>query len=193
MARLQLPFGLLLDAGAYVVITGGQMKVFGTTPVMLIDARGAQWGSLPQFRDPGKLTPRQNGGITGARYHVLRGGSTFDAGPTTSVSVGVHAGPLPDRPHLGQNYPNPFNPSTTIGYTVVNGQSTIVNRDAGSAWVRLAVYDILGREVAVLVDGLRGPGEYTVTFDGRALAGGVYFYRLITGTTVETKRLLLLR
>jgi len=59
--------------------------------------------------------------------------------------------------------------------------------------VNLAVYDMLGREVAVLVDGKREAGVHEVTFDGSRLASGVYFYRLKAGDFVATKRLLLLK
>ncbi len=83
---------------------------------------------------------------------------------------------------LAQNYPNPFNPSTMIQYTIVNRQVAIVK-----------VFDLLGREVATLVNEVKQPGTYTVSFDGSSLASGVYLYRLQTGTYVETKKLLLLR
>jgi uncharacterized protein (DUF1501 family) len=91
---------------------------------------------------------------------------------------------------LDQNYPNPFNPATRIGYTVgaVSSQQTAV-----SSHVRLAVYDLLGREVAVLVDEVKPPGNYVVEFDGSGLASGVYLYRLVVGGFSETKRMTLVR
>jgi hypothetical protein len=55
------------------------------------------------------------------------------------------------------------------------------------------VYDVLGREVATLVNDVKGPGTYTMKFDGSNLASGVYFYRLQAGTYVETRKLLLLK
>jgi hypothetical protein len=87
---------------------------------------------------------------------------------------------------LYQNYPNPFNPSTTIGYSVpaVGGQPPIIT---------LKVYDLLGREVAVLLNEKKGPGTYEVQFDASRLASGVYLYRLQGGGFVQTKRLVLLR
>jgi hypothetical protein len=90
---------------------------------------------------------------------------------------------------LSQNYPNPFNPTTTVGYTVgvVSGQQTAVS------WVRLAVYDLLGREVAVLVNEKREPGCYTVTWDASGMASGVYLCRLQAGSFMQTRQLLLLR
>lgn len=83
---------------------------------------------------------------------------------------------------LRQNYPNPFNPTTKIQYSIVNRQLTIVK-----------VYDVLGQEVATLVNEVKGPGTYTVEFDGSNLASGVYLYRIQAGTFVRTRKLLLLK
>lgn len=80
------------------------------------------------------------------------------------------------------NYPNPFNPSTVIRYRM---------SDPGS--VRLAVYDLLGRQVAVLTDGNVPAGTHHVTFDATSLASGVYLYRLETDGLVFTRALLLLK
>jgi photosystem II stability/assembly factor-like uncharacterized protein len=90
---------------------------------------------------------------------------------------------------LSQNYPNPFNPVTQIGYTIAGSKEYGV----GSREVKLIVYDLLGREVAVLVNERKSPGNHEVQFNASGLASGVYFYRLTTGTFVETKKLLLLR
>jgi len=83
---------------------------------------------------------------------------------------------------LGQNYPNPFNPSTTIDFAI----STNSN-------VRLSVYNLLGEEVAVLVNGKKAAGSYSVKFDGSELANGIYFYSLKTQGKVLTKKLTLLK
>jgi len=83
---------------------------------------------------------------------------------------------------LEQNYPNPFNPNTTIAFDLPE-----------ASHVRLAVYDLLGREVALLVDEERDSGTYQTVFNASNLASGVYLYRLQTGTFSATRRLLLLR
>lgn len=83
---------------------------------------------------------------------------------------------------LAQNFPNPFNPSTVIGF-----QLSVAGR------ARLSVYDLLGREVAVLVDDVMPAGEHSVTFDASNLASGVYVYRLIVGAEVHTKRMTLVK
>ena len=90
-----------------------------------------------------------------------------------------------DRPMttaLEQNFPNPFNPKT-----VVSGQWTVDSQ------VRLSVYDVLGREVAVLANGRYPAGRYSFSFDGRNLASGVYFYRLTAGSYSAVRKMLFVR
>jgi hypothetical protein len=94
----------------------------------------------------------------------------------------THAGDLPGQVVLKQNYPNPFNPSTTIRFEL-----------AKTSHVSLSVYDMLGRQVSVLVNDRKEAGYHEVKFDGNGLSSGVYFYRLTAGTFVETKKLLLVR
>jgi hypothetical protein len=99
---------------------------------------------------------------------------------------------------LEQNYPNPFNPETRIRYTVPasSGSGRNAVAAAGSAHggtVRLAVYDLLGREVAVLVDERKPAGSYEVTFDAARLASGVYVYRLTAGAFVGSRRMVVVR
>jgi photosystem II stability/assembly factor-like uncharacterized protein len=117
---------------------------------------------------------------------------------TTSIENG--ASELPRKCELEQNFPNPCNPSSDIRYQIPAPRAA-----AGSepSTVRLAVYDLLGREVAVLVDEKKEPGSYQVRFDGSGLSSGVYFYRLQvrpldpakggTGNYTETKKLTLMR
>lgn len=100
----------------------------------------------------------------------------------TSTDVKEQSDVLPSQTRLMQNYPNPFNPSTTIRYEL-----------ASAADVRLGVFDMLGREVAVLVEGRREAGSYTMTFDAKQLPSGVYFARLQAGQSVQTQRMLLVR
>ncbi len=102
--------------------------------------------------------------------------------PTGTTSVALENEPLPPPFRLEQNFPNPFNPTTAIRYQVP--QHDVVH---------LAVYDILGRQVAVLVNELKAPGAYEVKFDAARLATGVYLYRLSTGSLSQTRKLLLLR
>jgi predicted acyl esterase len=110
--------------------------------------------------------------------------------PMIGTPTGVENGPraLPVSTALYQNYPNPFNPTTVIRYNLAVGQDNISSYN-----VSLKIYDLLGREVATLVDEKKVSGEYTISFDGSKLAGGVYFYRLEAGRAVETRKMLLIR
>ncbi len=99
---------------------------------------------------------------------------------TTSVNDASNA--LPARFSLSQNYPNPFNPTTVVSY-----QLPVTSR------VTLKVYDVLGREVASLVDAEKNAGIHSVTFDGNSLSSGVYFYRLQAGNFSDIKKLMLVK
>jgi plastocyanin len=85
---------------------------------------------------------------------------------------------------LHQNYPNPFNPSTTIGFQVPG---------AAASWVRLTVFNLIGQEVAVLVNGMRNAGNHVVTFDADNLPSGIYVYQLTAGGFSSTRSMVLLR
>ncbi len=91
-------------------------------------------------------------------------------------------GELPDEFMLTQNYPNPFNPMTIVDYRLSIGGT-----------VRLSVSDMLGREVAVLVDGWQNSGTYQVPFDGSRLSSGTYFARLTAGGMMSTIRMMLIK
>jgi hypothetical protein len=84
--------------------------------------------------------------------------------------------------NLYQNYPNPFNPNTIIRYAIDSRQL-----------IHLKVYDVLGDEIATLVDEYKSEGIYEVNFDANDLSSGVYFYKLVVGNFVETKKMILLR
>lgn len=89
---------------------------------------------------------------------------------------------MPIASLLEQNYPNPFNPVTIIKYTI-----------AGAGKTTLTVHDLLGRQVKILVDEHELPGNFEVAFDGSGLASGVYIYRLTSGSSVQARRMLLLK
>jgi hypothetical protein len=115
--------------------------------------------------------------LYGHRF-ALGGGRLF----RLDTELGVDPEEGPRTYTLEQNYPNPFNPVTTINY-----QLPTITR------VTLKVYDVLGREVAALVNEVKQPGRHTVQWNASEVAGGVYFYRLSTRDFVQTRRLLLLR
>jgi len=109
--------------------------------------------------------------------------SEFSAPLVTVTGVGEPPETaLPYETALLQNYPNPFNPKTGIRFEV-----------SGVSDVKLAVYDLLGRKVVVLVNERKAPGRYEVSFDGSGLASGAYIYRLTVGNFVGTKTMLLVK
>lgn len=83
---------------------------------------------------------------------------------------------------LFQNFPNPFNPSTEIGYQISENRN-----------VKLTVYDILGNEIAVLVNELKSPGNHSVDFNADGLSSGIYYYRLTAGEFTDTKKMIYLK
>jgi hypothetical protein len=94
---------------------------------------------------------------------------------------------LPTEYSLSQNYPNPFNPTTKIKYTIPTSPSLplLTKERAGVRFVTLKVYDVLGREVATLVNEEKSPGVYEVEFNGANLSSGIYLYRLQTTPSGE--------
>jgi hypothetical protein len=88
----------------------------------------------------------------------------------------------PSKYELAQNYPNPFNPTTTIAYGLKS-----------SGKVRLSVFDIMGKEVAVLVDGTQAAGSHQIQFNAINLTTGLYFYKLQTANQVFTKKMTLVK
>ncbi len=121
--------------------------------------------------------------VTSLDRHQNESGPSNIMGLTQTGTVGVPDDPnVPQTMRLHQNFPNPFNPVTMIWFEVQ--QETHAS---------LRVYDLLGREVAVLWDGITLPGTRQVSFDGVGLASGVYFYRLIAMGKVETRRMQLVR
>ena len=102
-------------------------------------------------------------------------------GDTTLTDV-TDENELPKEFSLSQNYPNPFNPSTKISW-----QSPI------GSWQTLKVYDVLGNEVAKLVDEYRNAGSYDLNFDASKLSSGVYFYQLKAENNIETRKMILIK
>ena len=122
----------------------------------------------------------QNGWVAGA------GGNILNTNNGNITNVALYNSQIPKDFTLSQNYPNPFNPSTRIQYQV-----------SGITHVTLKVYDILGNEVATLVNEEKSAGKYEVEFQAavgnRQLASGIYFYQLRAGSFIKTKKMLLLK
>ena len=93
---------------------------------------------------------------------------------------------LPKEFILSQNYPNPFNPTTKITYSI---PSNVLN----GLKVNLSVYNILGQEVAVLVNSVQNAGNYEVEFNASNLSSGAYLYRLSAGAFIQTSKMILMK
>jgi hypothetical protein len=106
----------------------------------------------------------------------------FSGGPDGTVDIQNVSNVIPDKFSLQQNYPNPFNPTTKIKFDIPQ-----------SVKVSLKVYDVLGREIANLVNSELNAGVYEYTFEGSAFSSGIYFYTLETENFKETKRMVLIK
>ena len=121
-----------------------------------------------------------DGSLTPSEVNYFRIGHAMT--PRIVGDVTERLSGIPDNFVLEHNYPNPFNPTTTIQFSITHSAST-----------ELTIYDLLGREVATLVNEMMTPGTYKVKWDANAVASGIYFYRLRSGEFSETKRMLLLK
>ena len=112
----------------------------------------------------------------------------YEAGGIDSVVVtSVSENNIPNKFTLSQNYPNPFNPTTTINYSIPS------NSNGKTAQVKMVVFDILGREVATLVNREQSAGSYSVKFNASRLSSGIYFYKLQSGSFVKSKKMILMK
>jgi hypothetical protein len=184
----------LTTSQVYCLATVGSNIVAGTTAGLYLTTNsGANWSrvntGLPEFFGlifPSILSlavaPNSAGGTDLFAGTFLMGVWRRPASEVTDVRS--KASPVPENFSLEPNYPNPFNPVTVIQFSIPAGTHTRVS---------LRVYDLLGREVAVLVDESKEPGRYEVRFDGSNLSSGVYFCRLTADQYVQTRKMSLLR
>jgi photosystem II stability/assembly factor-like uncharacterized protein len=161
-------------SGVYVIVSPAGGSIYTTNS-------GDTWVDIDLtelYRAVAFVGPNKGwaGGYTG-----FNPGALYRWSGTSLTEVGESAS-LPERFMLMQNYPNPFNPSTRIVYRVGSRES-----------VSLRVYDVLGREVATLVNEVKQPGSYEVSWVASGFASGVYLYRLQAGNYIDTKKLILLK
>jgi hypothetical protein len=133
-----------------------------------------------------KFPPVANGAriCTSFRYHYSDGHESVSSIVCQSVVTALNENRsiLPDKFSLYQNYPNPFNPTTEIRFDIPE-----------EGYVSIKIFDVLGREVATLVNEKKTAGHYSVSWDASAVPSGVYFYRLQTEKFSDVKKMLLLR
>ncbi len=100
----------------------------------------------------------------------------------SSIGIKPISGNIPIKDNLSQNYPNPFNPSTRIEYNL-----------SRTSRVKIVLYDVLGKEIRVLLDDMEQPGKHSVNFSSDGLSSGVYFYKLIATNYTSTKKMVILK
>jgi hypothetical protein len=142
-------------------------------------------GNATVILDP-PITEIGNAELVVSGYNCLP--STFSL-IITSVEDDGNKVLAPYETKLYDNYPNPFNPSTNIRFSI----SDLSADRQGSRFTTLKVYDVLGNEVATLVNEEKPAGSYEVNFNASMLASGIYYYRLTAGTFVEIKKMILLK
>ncbi len=114
---------------------------------------------------------------------------TFNLDTSYNPTSVTYEPEIPEGFSLSQNYPNPFNPVTNIRFTIPVCKTC----NGGLSNVRLAIFDLLGREVKVLLNENKQPGTYVVMFDASSLSSGTYFYTLESGDFTDTKKLVLIK
>jgi hypothetical protein len=135
-------------------------------------------GPVAALLEPGEQVPVEISGLAAGAY--------FEATARVRVIDSGHG--APPRSSLGANTPNPFNPTTVIPYRI----------ESPGGPTQITIYDAAGRRVRTLVDGVRTPGAYRATWNGRdehgrAVASGVYFVRLEASGVTETRKIVLLK
>ncbi|MDX9856996.1 MAG: T9SS type A sorting domain-containing protein [candidate division Zixibacteria bacterium] len=164
-------------------IDGSLMYTVGPSGMSVFDLGGSEPVLLDEGGLPGNLISVHHGLAAVSDGHALNIFRVLGT-PTDVIDDDLV---LPRIAQLYQNYPNPFNPSTTIGFSL--GARTDVS---------LSIYNILGQQVAVLIDDVRPAGDYQIVWDGRdergvPVASGVYFYRLVTRDVSESRKMILVK
>lgn len=101
---------------------------------------------------------------------------------TALIGIGFNQNEVPKKSRLGQNYPNPFNPATVISYELVN-----------TAFVKITIFDLLGKQLKVFAQGYRPAGRHNFRFENFGLASGIYIYKIEAGDFVESKKMVLIK
>lgn len=189
MMRNRKRFGIYLHGNAMAVFDSDNktVRAFGTMPPIYVDASQTSWVDSSTFVGSGGVGPRQVVAMNNLRYNI----TTYDDYAyfikqgkfESSASVDDKSEFIQSKDFiLYQNYPNPFNPSTNIGFRI-----------SEFGFVSLKVYDILGNEVATLVNEEKPAGTFQVTWYAENQSSGIYFYRLSTEKHSETKSMILIK
>lgn len=180
--------------GTFYEVTASGIVVWKYICPVVLTGPLTQGDAIPD--DPARAGEKMNAVFRIYKYPPTYGaftGRTLTPGDYVekySPTSAEETGSVPQTFQLMQNYPNPFNPSTTIRYSVPpdEGEAGLAARN-----VTITVYDLLGREVALLVNEIKAPGVHSVQFDASELSAGTYFYSLKTGEKFITKKMVLLK
>ncbi|MBZ0201848.1 MAG: T9SS type A sorting domain-containing protein [Ignavibacteria bacterium] len=151
---------------------------------------GASWGAASQIT---YVNQHPSIAVSGTDLHVVWTFSTgnfeifYKRNPTGNIGITTISSEIPASFSLYQNYPNPFNPSTKIRFDVPP------ERNGRDRSLQIIIYDMLGREIAVLVNENLNPGTYEVDWDAADYPSGVYLCRLETDKFNDTRKLILLK
>ncbi len=201
---VDVPFSQLMsDSWNEVNMQGANVPITARTDFhIVVEVVGTVGDTLQFLLDNGSATPTSTRtssyrtGLNGIRWYN-RADPNYGSGKAVShenllltASIAVPTAVIesatqsnvPLQYGLEQNYPNPFNPSTTIRFQMPS-----------KGFVTLRIYDIVGREVATLVNGFQEAGTHNVKFDASNLPSGIYLYRITSGTYAETKKLVLIK
>ncbi len=157
--------------------------------IFLSTSGGYNWSTLNSGIPDNFYTGLLDIDSSGYIYYSTWGSSVYRTDNNILKTV-YSEGNIPELFSLNQNYPNPFNPTTKIRFEIPLSKGVSAS---GGRGVSLVIYDMLGREVAILVNEELNPGTYEVGWDASNFPSGVYFYRLNTGAFSETKRMVLLK
>jgi len=159
--------------------TGARNFVYASNPINPYEGVAEDWQSTQGY------PVRENLRYTNATLLTADNGKPIgdlNWFPELYTGVSENSNAVPSVFSLSQNYPNPFNPTTTIKYSITK-----------SGLVTLKVFNLLGQEVATLVDKAQNAGEHVVDFDASELASGIYIYRIQVGNSSLSKKMILLR
>lgn len=170
---LKIPPGSYIETGSALYGIYNKMKIVGDSIVFKF------FNTQPLSNEPFLK-------IVGAVASQVHFNATVNRGDKVEAEVvmGVQNGAntVPTKFALSQNYPNPFNPTTSISYSIPQ-----------NSFVSLKVFDVLGQEVATLVNEEKSVGNYDVSFDASGIPSGMYFYRLQAGSFIDTKKMVLMK
>jgi len=184
--------GSTVPAGTEVVVKSASGRVVGAGTV----ETNGKFGFVAVYGDD-PLTSERDGLVSGESFTLEIGGvateETFtwlangESQEVLALTASEGGPVLPDDFELSQNYPNPFNPTTQISFTVPRAMT-----------VSLDVYNVLGKKVATVFDGMADAGHNTVTWDGQSddgatVASGIYFYRIKADDFVKTRKMVLMK